>query len=144
MWISSKEGLRSSASSPSFSSLSNAFKIFFPHREANEYFRLEDCETEFDVKCKVLEWLSRGAHKTCPFNSNRKNETFHNFMLNGINDFLGTDFTEADIAVIYQKLGNRVRHDLTVEFVNSGYDMRVIAENEITGLCALIARKGKL
>ena len=99
---------------------------FIAHLKANEYFRLEDCENEFDVKCKVLEWLSRGAHKTCPFNTNLKNERFHNFMLNGINDFLGTDFTEEDIAVIYDILGNRVRHSLTEEFINSGYDMAVL------------------
>lgn len=99
---------------------------FIAHKEANEYFRWEDCNNEFDVKCKVLEWLSRGAYKTCPFHTNFKNERFHNFMLNGINDFLGSDFTEDDIAIIYQKLGNRVRHSLTEEFVNSGYDMSVL------------------
>lgn len=99
---------------------------FIAHKEANEYFRLEDCESEFDVKCKVLEWLSRGAYKTCPFHTKLKNERFHNFMLNGINDFLGTDFTTEDAAIIYQKLGNRVRHSLTEEFVNSGYDMDVL------------------
>ncbi len=99
---------------------------FIAHEEANEYFRLEDCETEFDVKCKVLEWLSRGAHKTCPFNSNIKNEKFHNFMLNGINDFLGTDFTEEDMKIIYTYLGNRCNHEKTVKFINSGYDMSVL------------------
>ena len=99
---------------------------FIAHKEANEYFRLEDCENEFDVKCKVLEWLSRGAYKTCPFHTNLKNERFRNFMLNGINDFLGTDFTTEDMAIIYQKLGNRVRHSLTAEFVNSGYDMAIL------------------
>lgn len=103
---------------------------FIAHREANEYFRLEDCETELDVKCKVLEWLSRGAHKTCPFNSDLKNERFHNFMLNGINDFLGTNFTEEDIELIYDRLGNRVNHALTVEFVNSGYDMALLTERK--------------
>jgi hypothetical protein len=99
---------------------------FIAHKEANEYFRLEDCENEFDVKCKVLEWLSRGAHKTCPFHTRIKNEHFHNFMLNGINDFLGTGFTKRDMAIIYQFLGNRVNHTLTEEFVNSGYDMEVL------------------
>ena len=101
---------------------------FIAHKEANEYFRLEDCENEFDVKCKVLEWLSRGAHKTCPFNSNIKNERFHNFMLNGINDFLGTDFTEDDIEIIYTYLGNRCNHERTVKFVNSGYDMSIFPQ----------------
>jgi hypothetical protein len=103
---------------------------FIAHKEANEYFRLEDCETEFDVKCKVLEWLSRGAYKTCPFNSNLKNEKFHIFMLNGINDFLGTDFTENDIEIIYTYLGNRCNHEKTVKFIESGYDMAILKGGE--------------
>ena len=101
---------------------------FIAHKEANEYFRLEDCENEFDVKCKVLEWLSRGTHKTCPFNSNIKNERFHNFMLNGVNDFLGTDFTEDDMEIIYTYLGNRCNHERTVKFINSGYDMSIFPQ----------------
>lgn len=104
---------------------------FIAHKEANEYFRLEDCNNEFDVKCKVLEWLSRGAYKTCPFNSNIKNERFHNFILNGINDFLGTDFTESDIEKIYTYLGNRCNHEKTVKFINSGYDMSVLKGGEV-------------
>lgn len=103
---------------------------FIAHEEANEYFRLEDCVTEFDVKCKVLEWLSRGAYKTCPFNSNLKNERFHNFMLNGINDFLGTDFTEDDIEIIYTVLGNRCNHQKTMLFVECGYNMSVLKGGE--------------
>ena len=99
---------------------------FIAHEEANAYFRLEDCNDELDVKCKVLEWLSRSAYKTCPFNNNVKNEKFHNFMLNGINDFLETDFSEEDIRIIYTNLGNRCNHEKTVEFVESGYDMTIL------------------
>ena len=73
---------------------------FIAHTRANEYFRLEDCETELDVKCK------------------------------GINKFLGTDFTEEDIALIYDRLGNCVNHDLTVEFINSGYDMSLLERGD--------------
>lgn len=104
----------------------NSALEFIAHKEANEYFRLEDCETELDVKCKVLEWLSRGAYKTCPFGSNLKNEKFHNFMLNSINDFLETDFIEEDIEIIYTYLGNRCNHEKTVKFIESGYDMAVL------------------
>jgi hypothetical protein len=108
----------------------NSALEFIAHKEANSYFRLEDCADEFDVKCKVLEWLSRDAYKTCPFHTKLKNERFHNFMLEAINDFLGTDFTTDDMALIYQKLGNRVRHSLTEEFVNSGYDMGVLNDGK--------------
>ncbi len=101
---------------------------FIAHKEANEWFRLEDCETEIDVKCKVLEWLSRGAYKTCPFASELKNKRLHDFMLDGINDFLGADFTEEDIETIYTYLGNCCNHKLTIEFINSGYDMSLFAD----------------
>ncbi len=103
---------------------------FIAHKKANEYFRLEDCNDEFDVKCKVLEWLSRGAYKTCPFNTDLRNEKFHKFMLNGINVFLGTDFTADDIEIIYTYLGNRCNHKKTVEFINSGYNIAILKEDE--------------
>ena len=103
---------------------------FIAHRLANEYIILADCENEFDVKCKVLEWFSRGAHKTCPYSGDFRNQAFKKFMLNGINDFLGTDFTESDIETIYTYLGNRCNHEKTVEFVNSGYDMCVLKGGE--------------
>lgn len=99
---------------------------FIAHREANEYFRLEPCKNEMDVKCKVLEWFSRGAHKTCPFSSDRKNKKFQKFMKDGINEFLGTEFSEDDMDLIYTKLGNACNHGLTIQFVASGYDMKLL------------------
>lgn len=99
---------------------------FIAHRQANEYFRLDNCCDEIDVKCKVLEWFSRGAHKTERFNSKRKNDEYHGFMLNGINQYLNTNFSEADIALVYDRLGNCINHKLTVKFVESGYDMELL------------------
>lgn len=101
---------------------------FIAHRAANQYFILENCETELDVKCKVLEWLSRSAYKTAPFSSRDKNDKFHQFMLTGINAYLGTNFTEDDMETIYTYLGNCVNHPLTIRFVESGYDMLVLEE----------------
>ena len=101
---------------------------FVAYRQANEYFIFENCETELDVKCKVLEWFSRGAFKTEYFSSDLKNKKYHEFMLSGINRFLGTQFTEDDMETIYTYLGNCCNHQLTVEFINSGYDMAVLAE----------------
>lgn len=96
---------------------------FIAHRYSNTYFLLVNCESELDVKCQVLEWFSRAAHKSRPYQTTKSNKKFHRFMLDGINQFLHTQFTEDDMAVIYQNLGNGVRHDLTVEFVESDYDM---------------------
>ena len=103
---------------------------FIAHTAANQYFLLKDCESEFDVKCKILEWFSRGAYKTEPFDSYSKNERFHEFMLDGINEYLGTNFTEDDMEIIYTYLGNRCNHPKTVKFVESGYDMAVLEGGE--------------
>lgn len=103
---------------------------FIAHKRANEYFRLEDCECEFDVKCKVLEWFSRGAYKTEPFDSYCENEKFHEFMLNGINKYLGTNFSYDDMEIIYTYLGNRCNHEKTEKFIESGYDMAVLKGGE--------------
>lgn len=100
---------------------------FIAHYEANEYFMLKDCEAEIDVQCKVLEWLSRAAFKTAPFDK-QKNERFHSFMLDGVNRFLGTAFTQDDMEQIYTCLGNRCNHEKTVRFIRSGYDMAVLLE----------------
>ncbi len=103
---------------------------FIAHGRANSYFRLEDCYDELDVQCKVLEWLSRDAYKTCPFQTDRANDKFHAFILEGINRFLQTNFTTKDMEIIYQELGNCVHHQLTVEFVQSGYDMSVLKKEK--------------
>ena len=99
---------------------------FIAHARSNSYFILEGCESDLDIKCKVLEWLSRAAYKAQPYKTAASNKKFNYFMRDCINKFLGTDFSHADMSAIYQQLGNCVRHDLTMRFVESGYDMTVL------------------
>ena len=101
---------------------------FIAEEKSNTYFILEDCKTELDVKCKVLEWISRSACKTQPYASEKRNKEFHEFMLNGINQFLETDFSQDDMEQIYTYLGNAVNHERTVAFVENGYDMELLQE----------------
>lgn len=98
---------------------------FIAERYANQYFILTDCITKFDLKCKVLEWFSRGAYKTEPSKSQQRNQSLHAFMSEGINKYLGTNFTERDFEVIYTYLGNACDHEKTKEFINSGFDMNI-------------------
>ena len=67
---------------------------FIAHLRSNTYFILHNCETPLDIECKVLEWLSRAACKGLPFSQEWRNEKFREFMRNGINDFLNTNFSE--------------------------------------------------
>ena len=103
---------------------------FIAHKQSNTYLIFENCETMEDLQCKVLEWFSRAAYKTEPYYTDRSNEKFHRLMLDGINEFLGTAFDFRDMDLIYTYLGNAVHHDLTVEFVRSGYNMEVLREYE--------------
>lgn len=96
------------------------------HPRTNQYFAMRNCETMLDVKCKVLEWLSRSACKSEPYRTKAANENLHRFMLNGINQFLGTNFSYADMYLIYTYLGNACNHERTIRFVESGYDLDML------------------
>lgn len=91
--------------------------IIYPPR--NSYFRLSSVETEEELNAKILEWLSREASKSL----SRASQKYH---LDGINKFLGTSFTQDDMIKIYTYLGNAINHDLTIEFIRGGYDLKVI------------------
>ena len=101
---------------------------FIAHPNSNQYFILHSCETLLDVQCKVLEWLSRAAYKTAPYQNKAANKRLHRFMLDGINRYLGTNFTHKDMELIYTYLGNACNHQHTIRFVESGYDMDVLRE----------------
>lgn len=104
----------------------NCYGEFIAHKYSNKYFILRNCKNELDVKCKVLEWFSRAAFKEEPYRTRKKNEEFNDFMLKGINTFLDTNFTKEEMKLIYCELGNCVNHKLTVEFINSGFDMNLL------------------
>lgn len=113
---------------------------FIAHKKANIYFRLITTDeygcsevSPLEIKCKVLEWLSRSAYKGVLYKSKKKNKEFNNFMLKGINEFLNTGFGETEIQTIYRELGNKVDRPLTIKFINSNYDMDILkTRNNIT------------
>ena len=99
---------------------------FIADTKSNTYFIFGNCKNTEDVECKILEWLSRSAAKGQPYSQDWRNRKFRKFMLDGINSVLDTNFSIGDIDFIYQKLGNRINHSLTVKFVESKFDMKVL------------------
>ena len=91
--------------------------IFSPR--SNSCFRLEDVSDETQMKAKILEWLTRTAIKGI----SPKERKLH---FEGINKLLGTNFTLEEMTDIYTYLGNGIKHDLCVKFVESGYDMTLL------------------
>ena len=78
---------------------------FIAHPRTNQYIILKDCKT--------------------PAWRNRK---FQAFMREGVNKFLDTSFSMDDMAVIYDRLGNRIHHDLTMEFITHDMDIGWLKE----------------
>lgn len=99
---------------------------FIPEKSGVACFNLADCKTDGEIKCKVLEWCSRAAFKSEPYDTKRANDKLHEFILDGTNDFLDTGFSEEDIELIYMKLGNCCNRPLCEKFVMSGYDMEIL------------------
>lgn len=99
-----------------------------PHRRVNSYFRLDNCETRTDAICKVLEYLSREAFKSQHFDAGWRNMLVHDYHLQGINAFCGTNFTKEDIEIVYTYLGNGVNRKKTLAFIHSGYDLAILGE----------------
>ena len=104
---------------------------FIAERRSNQYFLLNDCETPMDIECKVIEWLSRPASKGQPYSQEWRNKKFRKFMLDGVNDFLDTGFSEDDMREIYQHLGNAIDHNKTIQFIESGYDFAILQSKGI-------------
>lgn len=106
---------------------------FIAHLRTNQYFLLNNCQTVEDIEAKVLEWLSRPAFKTQPYSQEWRNRRFHEFMLAGVNAFLDTDFSEEDMELIYTYMGNAIKHDLTVKFINHDMSMKWLREQYPNG-----------
>lgn len=94
----------------------------------NSYFCLKGIKSEIQVQCKVMEWLSRDGCYSLHYYRSHDNERVHKYHRNGINDFLGTNFSHEDIELIYQKLGNGVNRELSIQFIESGFDLEVLKE----------------
>lgn len=103
---------------------------FVARRDTNCYFRLDNCKSEFDIKCKVLEWLSREAHKGMPFKRESMNVHYREMLTSDINQYLGTSFEPEQMETIYTYLGNACNHEKTIRFIESGYDMSILTEGE--------------
>ena len=101
---------------------------FIAHRQANRNYgcaccALRNCTNAEEVICAAIESFSYDCCKSRPFKSSDVNVDFRQYMIDGMNDFLGTAFTENEFATIYVHLGNRADRQLTLLFVDSGYNV---------------------
>lgn len=109
----------------------NAFQELIISDKGNVFFNIANCETKNDIICKLLEWCSRPLAKGQPYRNEKRNIEWRNSLLVGYNKYLGTNFTQDDMYWIYDQLGNKVNHELTLKFIESGYDLSLVRPKEI-------------
>ena len=85
----------------------------------NIYFRLEDVESELELKCRVLSWLSRPSCKGISYH-------WQDRIRGIVNEYLGTNFTTDEMREIYIHLGNDCNRELSIKFIESNYDLSLL------------------
>jgi len=95
---------------------------FIANEKWDFYFNLRTCKDDMEIGCKVLEWFSRPAYKD-------DRQKVREYMTNGLESFFHRAFTRGEIETIYTHLGNKVNRDLTLKFLESGFDMKVLEPN---------------
>ena len=84
--------------------------------KGNVYFTAKNCNTQKDIICKLLEWCSRPIAKGAPYRQEKRNKEWRESLLMGLNK--------------YDKLGNAVNHELTLKFITSGYDLKLVYQEK--------------
>lgn len=85
----------------------------------NLYFILTGVQNELEFKCKLIAWMSRPISKGL-------NEYWSLKMLNSFNEVLGTNFTKSDMRKLYTNFGEDTNRTLSMQFVESGFDLSLL------------------
>lgn len=94
--------------------------------KTNTYFGLEGVSSRRDIIAKLFMYCSRDISNSIPYKSATRNNLFQEVVRKNLNYYIGTIFSQSDIDLIYQKLGNGIRPELTYKFIDSGFDLEVL------------------
>lgn len=94
--------------------------------KTNTYFNLEGVGSRRDIIAKLLMWCTRTIAKGQPFRNKKRNDMYREATKRALNYYLGTLFSDEDLNLIYQRLGNGINQDLTYSFIDSDFDMEVL------------------
>lgn len=92
---------------------------------ANAYFNISNCNSAIDVKCKVLEYLSRDCYKTS-IGGDYTDMLFHEYMSDCVNKYFGACWQKEEFEQIYKYLGNGINRDKSIKFIESAFDFNVL------------------
>lgn len=95
--------------------------------KTNTYFSLNGCSTKRDIIAKVLMWCTRDIAKARPYRQQKRNTAFYVDNRDRLRKYLGADI---NVYAVYHYLGNEINKELTHRFIESGFDMNLLYEEE--------------
>lgn len=94
--------------------------------KTNTYFRLEGVGSRRDIIAKLFMWCTRTISKERPYKQELRNFQYRYDNTVRLGRYVGKIITTEMVDLIYQKLGNGVRPELTYKFIDSDLDMEVL------------------
>ena len=94
--------------------------------ETNLYILLNDCDSKFQLFTKLLEWCSRDACFSLPYPMMKFNELYWKQNRKALNSFFDQNWSHKDMSLIYETLGCHVNPTLTKQFIESGFDLKIL------------------
>ena len=92
----------------------------------NLYVQLENCKTKLQLFSKLLEWCSRDACFSLPYTMMKINEIYWRQNRETLNAFFDQNWSHKDMSLIYETLGYHVNPTLTKQFIESGFDLKIL------------------
>jgi len=94
--------------------------------ETNLYIQLENCKTKFQLFAKLLEWCSRDSCFSLPYMVMKLNKLYWKQNRKALNAFFDQNWSHEDMSLIYKTLGCHVNPTLTKQFIESGFDLKIL------------------
>lgn len=91
----------------------------------NVYIPLKNVNTDEDFYVALCEYFSRDCCCALRYSQNKRLKMYWEDNTLRFNYICGTNFSVSDMQLIYNNLGNGVRHNLAAVFVRSGFDLRI-------------------
>lgn len=107
-------------------SFTNEYNELILIPETNLYIQLENCKTKFQLFAKLLEWCSRDSCFSLPYMVMKLNKIYWKQNRKALNSFFDQNWSHKDISLIYETLGCHVNPTLTKQFIESGFDLKIL------------------
>lgn len=92
-------------------------------RESNLFIKRIDVD-DLAIKAALLEQCSRDACISEPLECG--NAAYQDRVRTNLNEIFGMDWNRKEMRLIYRRLGNSVDHQLTLDFIESNYDLTIL------------------